>query len=431
MEKKEFRRVDYLLVFILALVPKLVFICIHHDPLRTPMDEMSTLATAAFGAGYDWSPLVVSAGYYYGGGFTFLFSLLFRWIENPKILFGVILSVYAVLQSISAPISCYISKNHMKMKDRKLLYLLSVVSAYLVVARAQTSLNEHALIALAWIVALLLCKLVEYENSYFRKSCATIALFFVMSYGLTIHERTKMFWIVIVLVILIYYLCQKKWLVAKIPAIVAGGLGYYSAGKFVLWIKKSVWLWQEGEKLTNAGVEFNVTTEMLSDKLFYRAVVSTLIGEIHTSFVFTCGLTAVAIVCFVLIFMKYYTNAFSGKRRKIKNLVENESFYQYLFVLQLFFVLCICGTIFAMSLIWSSRVMNALNGNETYGFKAYTYIRYYGIYLGPFFYSVLVYLYHKQEMVKQKLYWILGIYAVFQVLFFVQLCLSFLANPEF
>lgn len=419
MEKKEkeFRRAEYLLIFFIALVPKLLFVFIHHEPLRTPMDEMATLSTAAFGAGYDWSPLVVSAEHYYGGGFTIFLSPLFRLIEKPKILFGMILSIYAILQSISAPIACYISKEYMKIKDRKLLYLISVSSAYLVVARAQTSLNEHALIAVTWGVALFLCKLVEYENSYHKKSCATIGLFLLMSYGLTIHERTKMYWIVIVLMILVYYLFKKKWLVSGIPAIIAGGMGYYLAGEFVTWVKKSVWLWQEGEELTNTSIELGVTAEMLGDKVFYQANVSTLVGQIHTSFIFSCGLTAVAIVCFVLIFTKFYKKAFPGKKVEQEALEEENGFMHYIFVLQLFFTFCICGTIVAQCPIWCGRVMNALNGNETYGFKAYTYIRYYGIYLGPFFYSFLVYLYYKQEVVKKHIYWILGIYAVFQLLF--------------
>lgn len=418
-KEREFRKAEYFLVFLIALVPKLIFVLLHHQPFRTPMDEMVTLATAAYGAGYDWSPLVVSAEHYYGGGFTFFLSPLFRLIDNPQILFAVILSIYAVLQSISAPIACYISRHHMKIKDRKILYLISIASAYLVVARSQTSLNEHAVIAVTWGIAFFLCKLVEYQHSYRKKSCATICLFLLMSYGLTIHERTKMYWIVIVLTVLIYYLFQKKWLVAKFPAVIAGGMGYYLAGEFVTWVKKSVWLWQEGEELTNTSVEIPITSEMFRDKEFYQAIVSAVFGQIHTSFIFTCGLTAVAIVCFVLIFVKYYKKAFFGKKETEENSEETNGVMDYVFVLLLFFTFCICGAVFALSLIWSKQIMNALRGNETYGFKAYTYIRYYGNYLGPFFYGILVYLYYRKETVKKKLFWILGIYAVIQGLFLV------------
>lgn len=421
MEKreKEFCKAEYFLVFLMALVPKLIFIFVHHQPFRTPMDEMVTLSTAAFGAGYDWSPLVVSAEHYYGGGFTILLSPLFRLIDNPQILFAVILSIYSVLQSISAPIACYISRQHMKITDRKVLYLTSIASAYLVVARSQTSLNEHALIAVTWGIAFFLCKLVEYQHSYQKKSYATICLMLLMSYGLTIHERTKMYWIVIVLVVFIYYLFQKKWLVAKFPAVVAGGMGYFFAGGFVTWVKKSVWLWQKGEALTNTSVDIEITSEMLLSKEFYQAVVSTLFGQMHTSFIFTCGLTAVAMVCFVVIFVKFYKKAFFRKEGVAEGIAEEETndFMNYVFVLLLFFTLCICGTIFAQSLTWSERVMNGLSGKGTYGFKAYTYIRYYGIYVGPFFYSILIYLYYWQEVVKKKLLWIFGIYGVMQGLF--------------
>ena len=110
LENKEFQKKEYFLLFVLALLPRLIFVALHHYPFRTPMDEMSTFASAAFGAGYDWTPLVSNAKFYYGGGFTILLSPLLRLIDNPELLFGIVLSIYAVLQSISAPIACYISK---------------------------------------------------------------------------------------------------------------------------------------------------------------------------------------------------------------------------------------------------------------------------------------------------------------------------------
>ncbi len=412
-EKKEFRTIEYFVIFLLALLPRLFFIALHHQPFRTPMDEMVTLSTAAFGAGYDWSALVVSAEHYYGGGFTILFSPLLKSRWDSFHVFAMILSVDAVLQSISAPIACYISKKHFKVIKREYLYLISLVSSYLVVARAQTTLNEHALIAITWILWFLLCKLVAWEECYAKKTFYTVMLFLTMSYALTIHARTKMFWIAVVVTTICYYLFRKKWLIAKVPAVISGAIGYYGAGKFVDWVKKSVWLWQEGEPLKNTEVNIQITREMLHQPEFYQGFFSTIVGQVHTSVTFTCGLTALALVIACSVFFAYV------KDRKTKeNLwIEQKPYMNYIMVSIIFFGVCIAGTIFAQSLSWSGQVLDALNAKKSYGFKAYTYIRYYGIYLGPFFYAILMYIYFHIEEWNVKIKWCIRIFVWIEFLF--------------
>lgn len=413
-EKKEFRTIEYLVIFLLAWLPRLFFIALHHQPFRTPMDEMVTLSSAAFGAGYDWSALVVSAKHYYGGGFTILFSPLLKSDLDSVSVFAMILSVYAVMQSISAPIACYITKKYLKITKRTHLYLISLVSSYLVVARTQTTLNEHALIGIMWIIWLLLCKLVEQEEHYQKKAFYTVLLFFTMSYALTIHARTKMLWIAIGGLIICYYLFRKKWLVAKVPAMISGAIGYYGAGKFVDWIKKSVWLWQEGEPLKNTEVSINITKDMLAQSEFYQGVLSTIVGQVHTSFTFTCGLTAIAFVVVWSIFFGYA----KGVKKKQEPWTEEENAHmKYILVSVLFFGVCIVGTIFAQSLSWAEAVMDALQGGRSYGFKAYTYIRYYGIYLGPFFYGILMFIYFHMEELKGNLQWCIRIFVWIEFLF--------------
>ena len=48
----------------------------------------------------------------------------------------------------------------MKIENKSLLYLISLASSYFVVARTQTTLNEHVLISITWCIAFVLCKLI-------------------------------------------------------------------------------------------------------------------------------------------------------------------------------------------------------------------------------------------------------------------------------
>ena len=163
------KKYDLLLVFLIVLIPRLICIALFSAPLRTPMDEMSTISTAAYFGGKDWTALTSFAKYYYGGGFTIFFAPLFYLTNNINIIYAIMLGTCAVLQSISAPISYYIMKKYFKVESRIYLFIGSIACSFMVVTRAMEVFNEHIVIGCVWIVALLLCKLIEHGENKKKK----------------------------------------------------------------------------------------------------------------------------------------------------------------------------------------------------------------------------------------------------------------------
>ena len=414
-----------LLLFLIAMVPRVILIFTVTDPLRTPMDELSTMSAAAHMAGLEWTAAVEYGNHYYGGGMTILMTPLFKLITDPVMLYRACLVFCAVLQSLAAPIAYHILSRYMRVKKNAYLYLASLAAGFLMVNRALVIYNEHMLVLVSWLAALVLCRLVsesrKEKQDYRLRAVYSVLLMLLLSYSLTLHTRAKTLWCALVVLVILYFLMYKKWLVAKIPALVSGAAGYWLAGRFIYWSKTTLWLWQEGDALKNTSVNLNLSKELLISPVSWQGWFATIVGQVHTSVTFTGGFSAIVITLLVIYLWKSGTDIFV-KRKKLS--VENpEQFIvrPYILVLGAFFMMCIGATILAQSVTWMFRVQEALLNStyetNAYGYKAFTYFRYYGAYMGPFFLAGMAYVYHYKEELKKYLPAIFTVFAVLEVLF--------------
>lgn len=423
--EKSRRALEMLLLFLAALVPRVILIFTVTSPLRTPMDELSTMSIAAHLAGFEWTPAVEYGNHYYGGGMTILMTPLFRMIKDPVLLYRACLVLCAVLQSLVAPIACHILSRYLGVKKKAYLYLASMAAGFLMVNRALVIYNEHMLVLVSWLTALVMCRLVcesQKEKPDYRVSAAySVLLMLILSYSLTLHTRAKTLWIALVILVILYFLMYKKWLVAKLPALLSGAAGYWLAGRFIYWSKTTLWLWQEGDNLKNTSVKLNLSRELLSSPVSWQGWFATIVGQVHTSVIFTGGFAAIAITLLVIYLWKNGTTIFVKKKRPVTENPEQLSVKPYILVLGAFFMMCIGATILAQSVTWMFRVQEALlnspYGTNSYGYKAFTYFRYYGAYMGPFFLAGMAYVYHYKENLKRYLPAILTVFGVLQVLF--------------
>lgn len=405
---------DKQIVFLIAFIPRLILILCFAGVFRTPMDEMSTLATGAYFGGKDWTTLTAYAKFYYGGGFSILFAPFYRLIGNSVVVYYIILSVCAALQSISAPISYTVMQKFMKIEDRKYLIISSLACSYMVVTRAMMAFNEHIIIASVWICVWILCKLIE-DDKY--KPVYSVGLMLVFSYMLTTHTRAKVIWIAFVMVVVCYRILYKKWLVSLVPAILSGIGGYFLAGKFNDMVKTVIWDWQEGEFLRNASVRINLSLSDLKDPVFWKGISSIISGQINTVIIFTGGIAAI----FVTVLVYFYCDNIKAwfvehltKKKEQKDAMWEEGagdiinkISPYVMVISLVFLLCTGAMVAAQSITWLERVASVLKkytyASNVYSFKALTYVRYMGPFLGPLLMSGAVLVYHKKEGLRKYL----------------------------
>lgn len=422
LSKKSYMK-TLILLFIVAFIPRFILVFLNHTPLRTPMDEFCTMATAAHMAGLDWTDTVVRSYHYYGGGFTILLAPLFKWISNPFALYAAVLCVAGALQSLIAPIAFHLMYRYFGIRNRWYLYLGALASSLMVAVRTTLFYNEHPTILLFWLIVWILCILLEQQDNYRKQAKWSVILMLVLGYCLTIHARTKIYYIALVVLVLGYFLFYKKWLIAKIPAIISGVAAYFLAQRFIDWIKATVFLYEEGDFLKNTEVSLHLSLNLLLSPKSWQGWLATIIGQVHVSTIFTVGFAGIAIPLIVVFLYRSITGSPALSRyswtKDRSALVTLER--PYLVVVALFCVLCIGGTIFAQSLSWLFRVKSALEeytyGTNAYGYKAFTYFRYYAVYIGPFFLVALTLLYHAKDLVRKYWGYILTFFVMLQALF--------------
>ena len=128
--------IELMLLFLAAMLPRLILIFTVADPVRTPMDELSTMSAGAYMAGLDWTKATEFGNHYYGGGMTILMAPLFKLIKDPVVLYRACLVFCAVLQSLVAPVACQIMRKYLNIRDRGFRCLASLAAAFLMVNRA-------------------------------------------------------------------------------------------------------------------------------------------------------------------------------------------------------------------------------------------------------------------------------------------------------
>lgn len=401
-------RRDKIIVFLLAFVPRVILIFAFAGLLRTPMDEMSTIATGAYFGGKDWTALTNFAGFYYGGGFTILFAPFFRLIGNIEVVYYIMLSACALMQSISAPISYHIMQRYFNVKNRKYLLIGSVACSFMVVTRAMEVFNEHIIIGCIWIIALLICRLVANHTDKRQRVIDTVLMMLIFSYMLTTHTRTNVIWIALPIVVLCFYFVYKRWLVAVIPAIITGAVGYFAAGQFNDMVKRVIWNWQEGDYLINASLDINISLSDLKDPTHWQGIFSVIFGQVNTIFIFTGGLAI-----FILIALIYlYSDVLKARFKERKPLPElssdpEQASRPFILAVSVLFLLCVGAMIAAQSVTWLEKMVDVLRTRtyetNAYGYKAVTYIRYLGPFVGPLFMSGIAYIFHKKEEMRKYL----------------------------
>lgn len=101
------------------------------------------------------------------------------------------------------PIAYYIAKNYMQIKSEGALYLCSMLMPFLYSASVGIISNEYVLELLIWIIILLVCKVLQYQNNKFKRTMYVCALTLSCFYSLFIHTRAL---VIIIAVLIVFFL---------------------------------------------------------------------------------------------------------------------------------------------------------------------------------------------------------------------------------
>lgn len=441
-----------LLLFLVCFLPRAIS-SLFMDYTMYIADETSTISGVTLLSDMDWSNVISLVGYY-GVGFTVLFTPLYSLFDDPFIIYHIMLLVMCLLQSLPVLIAYRIIRYHLK-EANNLVCLIAAVSAnYMVTRRPNNVTNEHPLILLSWLIVWLLFILLDTLDNYKKKVFFSALLALAMGYAMTIHERGLLYVVALFIMVIFFLWVYRRLLISPITFGIIYGACYYGANLLKIRVLENNW-----SKLTNAvsntSVSFDYLTNWLKALPTARGMAS-ILGPVTTISMVTGGLFLLSL-CITAVFLwkgifrrkqliweagsvkEAGSEAGSAKEagseagsareagsesggagktgRKDKGprkdwMFGNMPVYdkQRLFLMFLFLFACIGMSILSQSMSWTPNLNAAYilgTGRNRYGLKILTYIRYFGIYVGPLVLITIYSLWEYGEQCKRLMIYVL------------------------
>lgn len=352
--------------------------------IRSLPDEMGAMYLAAQATGYDWSFVMTHPSYYYGfATFPFMYPF-FLLIHNPETLYHCLLGLGAVLRSFPAIYTACILGSYSKEKSSIYIILLGITATFITPTRAVNIDNEPILIFICWTLFYLIFLLQFTENKcVLKKKILSFILAFILCFSLLAHTRAIVFTIVIILILILYKVLSRKWLV-DIPYFCGTYVIFFIGSKIIISaVTKYLYPVELGE-LNNTGstlvevIRTNVIN--LFSPIGIQSFFDIFFSNIWVIFIFTGGILLVGFI-FLFIEIKYIL-----KNRFInKTYVETTDLVYPLLFSSLGLAIALIG----VCIVWfPSAIDNHLN--ESGVSRGFFYLRYYGVFFGPFFVTVIL-----------------------------------------
>ena len=387
------RRNKYIwLAFAIAFLPRLFFV-LQSDPVSIGGDEIFAMGPAAKLVGYDWSG-VMQDYRYYGYGYTVLLVPFFKLIHDPVLPYRMIVLLMALAQSVSAPISYHLMKKYLHVDNEKILCVSSICCSYLVAVRAVYTYPEFIYVLVMWLLAWVLLRMNACVDDKKKKIAYTVLLVLVLFYASTVHSRATAAWLAVAFGIVYYGWVYRKTLVS-VPVCLVMGAGAFIVSQKGIEAVLSYVVKASSSDVANTGVGFTIGY-LLEDVKSWPAWVNIIIGQLNEAVVITGGLAVFAVVAILILLWK-------GLIRAEDEMAVVRKMSPYVVVGSVFLV-AVFVTIGGQSIGWLSGVTNAMyyDGNPDL-YRALTYFRYYGAYVGPLLMVGIGYFYQKREAIG-KLY---------------------------
>lgn len=339
-------------------------------------DEMGSLASGAYFAGYDWrsalqSPSTYGSGVnFYGGGFGILLTPLFVMIKNrPYLIYQCILMVCALFKAIIAVISYRILRYNFKIEKNAYCVVFAVASSFFVMSRATNAMNENMLVLGVWIALYLFLAMIRELGNTFKSGGYALLIGAVSAYLYTVHTRSLIFIATVVFLMIIVCLVQKRYKELGV-FLVSTSFLLFMASKFNDFIIAKVFLQNSSETIYNTanGAANSVLSQFVE---IFKTNHWQALGDILLTNIF--GFLSVSILIFGIV-----TIIWLSKTIRVCMQKEKMSTFFYVGFLSL---IPTWGMLFLYSIHGLANTVEALYMNMCT--RAHFYLRYAGAFIGP------------------------------------------------
>lgn len=401
LKTKEYLKNNVIEIFIFLCVIFLYYTRISKSPwvFEFSYDEIGTFASAAKVAGLNWDSVVANARYY-GFGFYWLYAIFFKIFHSPlTITYAIYMFTVVLLGIMAVVIYRFVVK---EMNDtNKLVSALLVVLITTIYPQINYKYftNDAPNFMVFWLFVICMEKVFVNREKKFEKWIAIL-----LGYALTIHEKNVSMWIVFFAVFCVWKVIFKKKVFQT--KIVWGYLfgGYFLARFLKRVIINSIWILRESneQQLANTDAFYGVSTWFLEEREGIKVVFDIVVSNIISLNTYTLGLVNVAIIVMVILCKEAINK---------RNELEDDEKKVLLMFLISFFVLAV--VIAGLGVTWGRGVWATMYipgypvGKNA---RAFSYLRYYYVFVGPLVLAVHTYFSKKRNI--KILLWAVGLYII-------------------
>ncbi len=293
-----------ILIFLIGLCPRILV----NLPMMTTNgghDDLGMLIIPSILAKYDWSGLIPNTAYY-GFGYSIIYTpflVLFR--HNSYLFFQFIWGINAVFQSFTGIIVYRLLTKHYKMTNNLHSFFLSIIMSYMTYTAACRLENDCIMPLLTWIILYIITILYEEKANPKRQFYYSLLLILVLSYTLSIHSRSFIYWIGAGAIIIFVRLTQKRWIV-NVPVFFLCGIGFYAAITVLIrYIQNNLW------GTTNVTNSTSVIGDMITEGALsllsfssIKALISLISSNLYAITQYTNTFFLIGFVGFIMLFIK-------------------------------------------------------------------------------------------------------------------------------
>ena len=282
----------------------------------TGADEIGTIASGAWFAGYDWSEIISRDSGYYGFGYSILTAPFYKIFEDSAMIHHAMLFLNNVLIAFIGIICYVILVRFLSLKNKMVAILIAGIVVWYTDLSYHGNLfvNETMLYLLCWLALLLLLLLNQNNNlevdreRNVKKIIYTLLLCGVLLYSLLVHSRSLVMVAITGVTVICISLVTRKNVVNVFVFYPVLVIGYFVSKYCIQLVQNGLWLAEEDglanstESLTSQ-LTGNIHLLFSVDGL--KAWFVEILGQIYAMVVLSYGLAAVALVgvCFFLVRM--------------------------------------------------------------------------------------------------------------------------------
>ncbi len=348
-------------------------------------DEVYSLSGSTFFAGYNWSSFMHNVKFY-NFGYTMLLAPIYWFFSDFVVIYRTMLFCNIILQAIFIIITYYIVTTYFQCSKITgiAIALVSTCNAIILFFRGFVY-NEAPLALCVWIVLLLLLKLINASGKMRFLFSAVLGI--VSAYAYLIHSRCVIIYGTLAVVVLLYLVLYKKFLVQPISfGVTFAGMLFFEM-KLIDYVRENLYLINKGEVMSNS------VTSVVAGTSRYQALKSLNgIKKIIGHFFSLAGTTSIelgGILTILTVVVCYY---YVKNRKKWRKGEEDP----YRFV----------AIVYAMISFWGMVASIALIGASNGRVRFVVYVRYFMPFLGPLVMIGLVLLIkYKEFKVKWIAFW--------------------------